>query len=157
MDPPLKLSVFDTTSLRSLHQLSRTWNMLFEDLGDLSERLSTLTSTATKLHTASFPHSQNAIESLHFLSARNALRRRWVTSFGERTKLIIGFVFSVTSQKDMAQNIRIGDLTGKIATETQRDNSSMITIATMTMLFLPATAISVRNPRSLSLSLPPQK
>ena len=50
-----------------------------------------------------------------------------MTSFGERTKLIIGFVFSVAGQNDAQTNLEIANLTTMIAEETQKDNSSMIT------------------------------
>lgn len=143
MNPPLKDEALDKKGVQELHQLSRTWNMIYEDLGDLDERLDVLIETASKLEAANVEDTQSAIESLKFLRARNRMRRRWVTSFGERTKLIIGFVFSLTSQKDGETNLKIANLTSTIAEETRQDNSSMITIATMTMLFLPATFVCV--------------
>lgn len=127
MDPPLKPDALDKSGLQKLHQLSRTWNMIFEDLGDLEERIDVLVETATKLEAAKVKDVLSAIESFKFLRSRNHLRRRWVTSFGERTKLIIGFVFSLASQKDGETNLRIANLTSTIAEETRQDNSSMIT------------------------------
>jgi hypothetical protein len=143
MDPPLKPEVLDKSGLQELHQLSRAWNMIYEDLGDLEERLDFLIDAAAKLKAANIGNVQPAIESFRFLRARNHLRRRWVTSFSERTKLIISFVFSIASQEDNKTNLDIANLTSTIAEETRQDNSSMITIATMTMLFLPGTFISV--------------
>jgi hypothetical protein len=143
MDPPLKPEVLDKSGLQELHRLSRTWNMIYEDLGDLEERLDALIDAAAKLEAANVGDTQSAIESFRFLRARNHLRRRWVTSFSERTKLIIGFVFSIASQEDNQTNLDIANFTSTIAEETRQDNSSMITIATMTMIFLPGTFISV--------------
>ncbi len=143
MNPPLKSHISTVENIQSLHQLSRTWNMIYEDLGDLSERLDFLLSTSYKLRDAGLSHTSSAIESFEFLKARNILRRRWVTSFSERTKLIINFVFSIASQNHGETNLRIASLTSTIAEETHKDNSSMITIATMTMLFLPGTFVSV--------------
>lgn len=120
MDPPLRPDITDRRGLQKLHQLSRTFNMIWEDLGDLQERLDGLLDAAAKLDAAGVADAPAAIESFRFLRARNLLRRRWVTSFGERTKLIIGFVFSQT-------NMEIANLTSAISEETQRDNSSMIT------------------------------
>jgi hypothetical protein len=168
MDPPLNRHINAIDSMQSLHQLSRTWNMIYEDLGDLSERLDFLLSTAGKLSNAGIK-TTSTTEHLEFVKARNGLRRRWVTSFGERTKLIINFVFSLESQENGAINVRIARTSGWIARETQRDNSSMMTlvlpllllhflfsnhstttnemilsrIATMTMLFLPGAFVSV--------------
>jgi hypothetical protein len=143
MDPPLKPEVLGKSGLQELHQLSRTWNMIYEDLGDLEERLDVLIDAAAKLEAANVRDVQPTIESFRFLRARNHLRRRWVTSFSERTKLIISFVFSIASQEDTKTNLDIANFTSTIAEETRQDNSSMITIATMTMLFLPGTFISV--------------
>lgn len=86
-----------------------------------------LIETAAKLESAGVMDSQSAIESFRFLQARNQVRRRWVTSFGERTKLVINFVFSIASQKNNQTNLEIAHLTSTIAEETQQDNSSMIT------------------------------
>ena len=101
--------------------------MIYEDLGDLEERLDVLIETASKLEAAHVQDVQSAIESFKFVRRRNHLRRRWATSFGERTKLIIGFVFSIASQEGNQTNMDIAKSTSTIAEETRRDNSSMIT------------------------------
>ena len=100
--------------------------MIYEDLGDLSERHDLLLSTATKLNSAGLKTTLTT-ESLTFMKERNHLRRRWVSSFGERTKLIIHFVFSIDCQTNNQTNLEIASTTSVIAKETQRDNSSMIT------------------------------
>jgi len=109
--------------------------MLYEDLGDLEERLDLLISISEKLDAAGIPNASSAKEAFHFLRGRNHLRRRWVTSFGERTKLIMNFVFSLAAQKSSETNTRnagtnldIARLTKDIADETAKDNSSMITL-----------------------------
>ncbi|TEB29692.1 hypothetical protein FA13DRAFT_622827 [Coprinellus micaceus] len=43
---------------------------------------------------------------------------------------------------DNKTNLKIADFTSKIATETQRDSSSMTTMAVVTMAFLPGTFVS---------------
>jgi hypothetical protein len=127
MDPPLNRHINAIDSMQTLHQLSRTWNMIYEDLGDLSERLGFLLSTATKLSNAGIK-THSTVEHLTFVKGRNDLRRRWVSSFGERTKLIIGFLFSLASQENSQANVKIAATSGFIARETQRDNSSMMTL-----------------------------
>jgi hypothetical protein len=57
--------------------------------------------------------------------------------------LINSQIFHLSSQMDNRTNVKIGKLTSKIAKETQRDSSSMITIAAVTMFFLPGTFVSV--------------
>jgi len=141
MDPPLKRHVNTVDNLQRLHQLSRTWNMVYEDLGDLEERLDFLTDTSKKLQDAGCK-TTSAVESLKFLRDRNHLRRRWVSSFRERTQLIIHFLFSIDSQVNNQTNLEIAGTSSIIAKEAAKDNASMITIATMTMLFLPGTFVS---------------
>lgn len=68
----------------------------------------------------------------------------WVENYRERTKLIMNLFFSIGSQADSRTNLEIADLTSKIAVDAQRDSSSMITLAAVTMVFLPGTFISVR-------------
>lgn len=126
MDPPLNRHINAIDSMQTLHQLSRTWNMIYEDLGDLEERLDLLLSVSQKLSSAGI-NTRTVEEHLVFVRARNHLRRRWVTSFGERTKLIINFVFSLASQENSKANVRIAATSSFIAKETQRDNSSMMT------------------------------
>ncbi len=96
--------------------------MLFQDLGDLEERLDFLIETARKLDEAGIRQAKSAIESFQFFRARNHLRQRWTSSFGERTKLIINFIFSET-------NLGIATITTKIAW--------------MGMLFLPGNFVAV--------------
>jgi hypothetical protein len=129
MDPPLNRHIDAVDSMPTLHQLSRTWNMIYQDLGDLSERLDFLISTAQKLASAGI-RTYSTVEHLVFVKARNDLRRRWVTSFGERTKLIINFVFSLASQENNQANVKIAATSKVIARETQSDNSSMMTLGT---------------------------
>ena len=126
MDPPLKRHVNTIDNLQRLHQLSRTWNMVYEDLGDLGERLDLLIETSKKLQEAGCK-TTSTTEALKFLRDRNQLRRRWVSSFGERTKLIIHFVFSIDAQVNNQTNLEIAGTSSIIAKETQKDNCSMIT------------------------------
>jgi hypothetical protein len=82
-----------------LTQLSRTWNIIYEDLGDLEERLDFLLSVSEKLSAVGI-QTRTIAEHLVFVRSRNHLRRRWVTSFGERTKYIINFVFAEQAQSE---------------------------------------------------------
>jgi hypothetical protein len=126
MDPPLSRHINAVGSMQKLHQLSRTWNMIYEDLGDLEERLDFLISTSEKLSSAGI-QTRTMVEYLTFVRGRNHLRRRWVTSFGERTKLIINFVFSLEGEENSKANTRLNVTTTFIAKETARDNNSMMT------------------------------
>ncbi len=126
MDPPLNRHINAIDSMQKLHQLSRTWNMIYEDLGDLEERLDFLLSTSEKLASAGI-QTRALVEYITFVRGRNHLRRRWVTSFGERTKLIINFVFSIEGEENSKATTRLAATTTFIAKETARDNNSMMT------------------------------
>lgn len=141
MDPPLMNHVTTEEGVEQLHLLSRIWNMIFQDLTDFEERQDSVLEAARKLGRAGVQDIDSAVESFHFLKARNQVRRRWVSSFGERTRLVINFVFSQANRDNARTNTTIQGLTAEIAEEAQRDSSSMITIATMTMIFLPATFV----------------
>jgi hypothetical protein len=101
--------------------------MIENDLADSSERHKLLIEAAGKLLAAGVTDAQSAIERFTFLHSRNHLRRRWVTSFNERTKLISNFVFSIASRQNNLTNLQIANWTSVIAEEAREDNSSMIT------------------------------
>lgn len=126
----------------------------------MQEILDFLIETARK-HESALPDSASgstfqmlpsylAIEGLLFVSSRNRMWKRWVANYEVRTQLVIQLFFSIASQMDNRNNLDIANLTSKIAIETKRDSSSMITIAAVTMIFLPGTFISVSYPLSAS-------
>ena len=92
----------------------------------------------------------SAHESLEYLLVQSAFLRRKIASYIARTKIQIDLAFNVASQTDNRTNLennrtnlQIAETTAKIARETRKDSSSMITIAALTMLFLPGTFVSV--------------
>lgn len=86
-------------------------------------------------------------DSITFLASRTRIWRRWVANYNTRTKIRIDLFFNLANQNDSRNNIEIAALTKDIAQETRKDSSSMITIAVLTMLFLPGTFLSVRLPQ----------
>jgi hypothetical protein len=137
MDPPLRRNVATPDGLQRLHQLSRTFNMIENDLTDISERHELLIEMAGKLLAAGVADAESSIERLTFLHSRNRMRRRWVRSFDERTKLISNFVFSIAAQKNNLTNLEIANWTSVIAEEAREDNSSMITYVILNSLSTP--------------------
>lgn len=74
-----------------------------------------------------------------------------------RTKIRIDLFFNLANQNDNRTNLEIANTTKDIAEKTRNDSSSMITVAALTMLFLPGTFVSVRvfnPPESLHLMDP---
>ena len=122
--------------------------MIIGVLNDLQDLLEFLIKTA-KMHqsasTSRSASSNSVVEALVYIKSRNHIWKQWVDNYNERTKLMMNLFFSIASQLDSRTNLDIANLTSKIAVETQRDSSSMITIAAVTMLFLPGTFVSVSS------------
>ena len=134
-------------TFHNLHQLSRTWHILHENLIDHEEVL-TFVLGVHRNHIEHRNASKNAnamanYEAIEFLLSRNQIWRRWASNYTIRTQIRINLFFNLASQYDNRTNIEIASNSKKIAEATLKDSSSMITIAAMTMLFLPGTFVSV--------------
>lgn len=134
-------------TFQNLHQLSQEWHVLHENLIDNEEALTfvleihKLISGHPSAQTSSFYHKSN-YEAIQYLLTRNTIWKRWVGNYNTRTQIRINLYFNLASQDDNKINIKIANTSKEIAEATLRDSSSMITIATMTMLFLPGTFVS---------------
>lgn len=67
-----------------------------------------------------------------------------MSNYATRTNIRVNLFFNLANQGDSRINIEIARTSKAIAAETKRDSSSMITIAAVTMFFLPGTFVSVR-------------
>ncbi|KAJ4305168.1 hypothetical protein N0V90_000699 [Kalmusia sp. IMI 367209] len=67
---------------------------------------------------------------------------RWTTVYKERTNIRINLLFHLSAQRESRTSTQIAVSSAKIAEQTQRDSASMITMAAVTMFFLPGTFIS---------------
>ena len=134
-------------TFQNLHQLSQSWHVLYENLNDNEEALAFVLEIHKQCsgppwaQTSSFYQESN-YEAMQFLLTRNTNWKRWVGNYNIRTQIRINLYFNLASQGDNRTNIEIADTSKEIARATLRDSSSMITIATMTMLFLPGTFVS---------------
>ena len=134
-------------TFQNLHQLSQSWHILHEKLIDNEEALTFVLeihkhfSGPPWAQTSSFYQESN-YEAMQFLLTRNTVWKRWVGNYNTRTQIRINLYFNLASQGDNKTNIEIANTSKEIAKATLRDSSSMITIATMTMLFLPGTFVS---------------
>jgi len=127
------------TTIEDLHHSSRSWHAIYGDLEDFEELLEFLLSIHQKLEsldatiikdgktTLSSTEDLSVKESLTFMVSRSRVWKRWAANYNERTKIRIGLFFNLASQNDSKTNIQIADLTSKIAIETRRDSSAMIT------------------------------
>lgn len=141
-------------SFQKLHKLSKKWHILYENLIDNEEALAFVLEIHGQFNgppwtqTSNFSQESN-YEAMQYLVTRNTMWRRWVGNYNTRTQIHINLYFNLASQVDnktnigiAKTNIEIANTSKEIATATLRDSSSMITIATMTMLFLPGTFVS---------------
>ena len=74
------------------------------------------------------PEEENPIsESIIYLLSRILIWKRWTENYNQRTSIRINLFFNLANQSDSRTNLEIADLTAKIAIDTQKDSSSMIT------------------------------
>lgn len=83
-------------------------------------------------------------ESISFLLSRMQTYRRRVANYNMRTSIRINMFSHLATQADSKVNLQIASTSQKIAEESRRDSLSMITIAAVTMTFLPGTFVTVR-------------
>ncbi|KAF4612722.1 hypothetical protein D9613_011811 [Agrocybe pediades] len=136
-------------SMEGLHSLSQHLHVTKENLADLSGRLKFLMEIhrkyldAVRSEARPSPQSIQSIrESIELLESRAEHMQRWVTNYIERTGIRIALLFNLTAQGDSQTNLDIARLTTKISVATQKDSSSMITMAAVTMFFLPGSFVS---------------
>ena len=153
---PLDAIIHAPNGTQRLHGLARTFQTVLADLQDVEERFDFLIDIGQKYisyATSEVAAPESALETLVYYRSRNRMWRRSVEMYNERTRLMMNLLFSISAQVDNKTNLDIADLTAKIALDTKRDSSSMITIAAVTMVFLPGTFISVsRNSLLLLLA-----
>ncbi|KAF8963527.1 hypothetical protein BDZ97DRAFT_1820355 [Flammula alnicola] len=136
-------------AVENLHGLSKHLHIIREDLIDLLERLEYLKAVHQRLMdlSASILTDKDDIDSvpdsLNYLVSKTNILKRWVGNYSDRTGIRINLIFNLSTQADNRTNLDIAKLTSKIAVSSQRDSSSMITMAAVTMFFLPGTFVSV--------------
>jgi hypothetical protein len=140
---------FDAAT-RQLHLLARDWHTLLQDCQDFNEQLKFFQSAYLKYMTnLQDPKNDWAVdtgssvaESFEVLMSQCDIYSRWVNVYRDRTNIRINLLFHLASQRESRTNTQIAASTAKVAEQTRRDSASMITIAAVTMLFLPGTFIS---------------
>ncbi|KDR76469.1 hypothetical protein GALMADRAFT_246836 [Galerina marginata CBS 339.88] len=154
---------YDITAkaVEKLHQVSQLFQIIRDILTDVQDQFNFLVTTLGHHHDckrvvafgfiSSLPSDgsdslgdidTSVDESLAFLCSKNQILKRWVLNYTERTQVQINRFFNHATQKDSAINLDISKLTSEIAVSSQRDSSAMITMAAVTMFFLPGTFMS---------------
>ncbi|KUJ06555.1 uncharacterized protein LY89DRAFT_632689 [Mollisia scopiformis] len=130
----------------SLHRLSSALYSLKEYLCDLEELIGFLIKAsrriATVINNDKASEQLRNTDKLEQILSTTTKAGRWVGSFRDRINIRINLAFHLSTQADNDINLQISSATKAIAHEAQRDSSSMITIAAVTMFFLPGTFVS---------------
>jgi len=133
--------------IKKLHEIVREFRLLRDGLVDVKETLLSLdaaqdlylnSSASINLKSA----AKSTKESLSLLSSKSNWLIRALTSLEERASRKIDLQYNIENQQDNQTNLKIAKLTTDIAVYTQKDSSSMITMAAVTMFFLPGTFVS---------------
>lgn len=85
---------------------------------------------------------------LEYVLSSLECQRRWLLSYKSRKDTAMNLVFNLVTQQDSSTNV-------EISYSMKKDSSSMNTIALLTMIFLPGTAVAV-SPASTQLLNPYQ-
>jgi hypothetical protein len=149
-----------------LHRLARHWLTLGQDSHDFNAQLGFLRESYVIYKEALGPSASSwgfdkvdMRESFDMLISQCDTCIRWTNVYHDRTSLRINLVsifitqsgmvtdpprqlFHLANQRESKTNTQIATSTAEVARQTQRDSASMITIAAVTMLFLPGTFIS---------------
>ncbi|KAF8188035.1 hypothetical protein BJ912DRAFT_408681 [Pholiota molesta] len=136
-------------AVADLHNLSQNLNVVVGNLIDYKDRNQFFISARERylslLAESHFHMQERSIgsitDALGLLTSRATMLMTWATNYNERTKIRINMFFNLTTQGDSRTNLDIARLTTKIAVASQKDSSSMITIAAVTMFFLPGSFV----------------
>jgi Mg2+ and Co2+ transporter CorA len=149
------------TIAKDLHSLSQSWHIHSRNLLDFetfakfiqsaSKRFSKLSHQlqSKKPMKIKMKRGPGLEESVRYLLSSCQSLRHLIADYRGRTDIQIQLLFHLANQEESrankaiaAQNKKIAELTAKLAQRTQRDSSSMITIAAVTMFFLPGTFVA---------------
>ncbi|KAI9861048.1 MAG: hypothetical protein M1813_005477 [Trichoglossum hirsutum] len=138
-----------------LHGLSSNLHRVTEHLADFEGRMVFLRDVLSTYVEASEQHpgwnmgGGDVDDSFKFLISGAQMCGRWAVNYRVRAGLMINLMFHLCSQTDnkisaamTSTSVEITRLTSAISEETQRDNSAMITLSIVAMLFLPGTFVS---------------
>ncbi|KAI8936960.1 hypothetical protein NX059_006188 [Plenodomus lindquistii] len=144
VDPDYKRATID------LHRLTRHWLTLGQDCQDFQAQLGFLEGSY-QLYKKTLNEQPDAwtidttvdvSSSFEMLHSQCDTCIRWTSVYHDRTSLRINLLFQLTNQREARTNTQIAASSADIAREARRDSASMITMAAVTMVFLPGTFIS---------------
>ncbi|KAH7139396.1 hypothetical protein B0J11DRAFT_42377 [Dendryphion nanum] len=139
---------FDNAT-RELHTLASSWHIFRQDCEELLGTLDFLLKTHEKYldtlqgQNPAWEISKTRDSGDSLQAIRNQIYKDscWAAVYSERTNIRINLLFHLVNHSESLTNTQIASATAKVAEQTQQDSSSMITIAAVTMFFLPGTFV----------------
>ncbi|KAI9777056.1 MAG: hypothetical protein M1839_009107 [Geoglossum umbratile] len=150
------------TATNELHGLTTNLHRVTEHLADFRERMEFLRDALKTYYMVVGQNRErwrlggggdeglDVDESLKFLIDGAKMGRRWAVNYLARATSLINLMFHHCSQTDnkifaalTSTSVEITRLTSTLGEEAQRDNSAVVTLSVLAMLFLPGTFVAV--------------
>lgn len=112
---------------RNLHRVVQDIHRVQENMNGIVDQIDYIIRTRTIISNATGNKNVSMLDSLDYQRSCTNRLSTWLQNYRERTQARIGLLFNLAQQRDNRTNMEIADLTAKIAEQTQRDSSSMIT------------------------------
>ncbi|KAL6884147.1 hypothetical protein HDV57DRAFT_446828 [Trichoderma longibrachiatum] len=142
LDQTVEHSDVNNQSIHDLHALAREWHILARNLSDYAALLDFFKSASSRYYTASSTHqgptTQNRAMlsgSLEYLASSCQSLTYLVSDYSGRTKTRIDLLYHLANQAESQSTRELAELA-------RQDSAAMLTIAAVTLLFLPGTFIA---------------
>ncbi|UKZ86452.1 uncharacterized protein TrAFT101_002281 [Trichoderma asperellum] len=142
LDKTIDDSKVNNQSLRELHALAREWHILARNLSDYSALLKFFKTSSSRYYALTDSHASKwALDimslngTLEYLDSSCQSLTYLISDYSGRTKTRIDLLYHLASQSE-SQSAR------ELAELARQDSAAMLTIAAVTLLFLPGTFIA---------------
>ncbi|ETS05347.1 hypothetical protein M419DRAFT_126905 [Trichoderma reesei RUT C-30] len=144
LDHTVEHSKVNIQSIHELHALAREWHILARNLSDYAALLDFFKSASSRYFIASSAHGGSTTQtkamlsgSLEYLASSCRSLAYLVSDYSGRTKTRIDLLYHLANQTESQSTRELAELA-------RQDSAAMLTIAAVTLLFLPGTFIAVR-------------
>ncbi|TFB03496.1 hypothetical protein CCMA1212_004379 [Trichoderma ghanense] len=142
LDQTLEHSKVNNQSIHELHALAREWHILARNLSDYAALLDFFKSASSRYYTTSStcrgPTTQNRAmlnASLEYFVSSCQSLTYLISDYSGRTKTRIDLLYHLANQAESQSTRELAELA-------RQDSAAMLTIAAVTLLFLPGTFIA---------------
>ncbi|OTA01141.1 hypothetical protein A9Z42_0014550 [Trichoderma parareesei] len=142
LDQTVEHSKVNIQSIHELHALAREWHILARNLSDYAALLDFFKSASSRYSAASSAHGGSTTQSkamlsgsLEYLASSCRSLTYLVSDYSGRTKTRIDLLYHLANQAESQSTRELAELA-------RQDSAAMLTIAAVTLLFLPGTFIA---------------